>query len=422
MNEIPTADEFALQAVPENARRGSIGLAATTAAWIITMSTLYTGAVLAGGLTFWEMLTVAGSGMLLLGVIAFFQSYGGARYGVTTTILADRVFGVWVGKSIAVGIAFMLGVGWFGWQLAFFGETVSAYWGDHFLGQSRIAIIWGATLIALTTIVGYRALSTLSLFAVPLIVVLSLWGIAMAISKAGGWALISTAVPSAERLTLWEGIGLVVGNGIIGALVMPDLARFGRSPIVSSFASSGGYVFGGLFLIVCGGLITYAMGRSDGDLPGAMRDIGFGFFGFTILLLAQWTTNNNNLYSGSLAFTSVVGGKKSIVIVGMTALGVIIALAGIHDVFVPFLLTLGIAVAPITGVMIAEYWKCRTHLPEALLARRSRRYDIAAILSVCIGVVAALSVPVLPPPLTGILTSFLVHALFSRAEQKGLVG
>lgn len=397
-----------MERVKEEDKRGVIGLSATTAAWIITMSTLFTGSVLANGLDFSGMVTAAFLGMLVLTSIAFFQAWGGAETGATTAMLASSVFGRIPGAGIALVIAFVLGVGWFGWQLSFLGQTVNAYWPDHFLGQPKTAMVWSAILMIGTTVVGYRALSYLSLFAVPMIVVLSIWGIMAATEQSGGWSAMMASQAKAEPISLLTAIGLVIGNGIIGSLVMPDLSRFGRTPFAGAMATAGGYFFGGMFLILAGAMITYApVGGESGDLPAAMKELGFGLFGFLILLFAQWTTNNNNLYSGSLAFSSLLGGRKALVVCVMGLLGLAIAIAGVQELFVPLLMLLGAIFPPVCGVMIARFWVGGRRFSEDVVA-----VDYAALAFAGLGILIASLIDFLPTAVSGFLTAFIAYAIY----------
>lgn len=398
--------EEARAPIPREERRSALGLGATTAAWIITMSTLYTGGVLARGLGFGEMLAATLLGMGILWLVGLAQGWTGAARGLTTSDLAAGAFGVWGGRVFGVLIAFVLGLGWFGWQLSFFGNTVAAYWEGAWLAEPKVAMTWGAVLMTVTTVVGYRALSALSTAAVPLIVILSIWGIALAVDRAGGWSSLAASRLTGEPIGLIAGIGLVVGNGIIGAIVFPDLARFARSGRIGGLAAASGYFVGGVFLILAGATITYAVPDSGGDLPGALREIGFGLAGFLILLLAQWTTNNNNLYSGSLGLDFVIGHGRTAVVIGMAVLGLAIALAGIEHYFVPLLNFLGTFFPPFAGVMIADAWVARG-------ATSRRRLNPAAAAAATAGIAAALALSAFPAPVTGLVTATFVYTMLA---------
>lgn len=350
-----STQRFDLEGASDLRTKGVIPLAATTAAWIITMSTLYTGAILVTGMGIERALLAAVFGMLFLAFVTALQSFIGAKSGMSTAELSAVVFGALTGRIIAVVIAFVLGVGWFAWQLSFLGLTISAFFEDAFLARPQAAIVWSGALIMGTTLVGFRALSALSVVAVPLIVLLSVWGIAKSILLSGGLSALSLAGGGSETMTMAAGISIVIGNGVIGAVVMPDIARFGKTATQAAGATAIGYFFGGLFLIAAGATVTVATGQVDGDLPVALRNIGLGQAGFLILFFAQWTTNNNNLYSASVSLASVVPIQRAKLVIPMGIIGLFIALFGIHEHFVPLLNFLGILFAPLAGTIVGFY-------------------------------------------------------------------
>ncbi len=410
MNEV--FEDHSVEEVPVEDRRGFLSVSATTAAWIITMSTCYTGSVLAMGLNFADALYAAILGMTVLASFGFLQAWTGARSGLGTTLIANKVFGVIGGRVFALLMSFVLGVGWFAWQLSFFGHTVSAYWDQSFWGRPEIAMIWGGILIITSTFIGYRALEALSLFAVPLIIILSLWGLHLAIEEAAGWQGLFISERQGEAMSFIDAVGIVVGNGVIGAVMFADLTRYSRTPLLGGIAASMGYFIGGVFLILAGAVVTYVVAVPGGDLPLAMRELGFGMFGFLILLFAQWTTNNNNLYSGSLAFTSVIGHGKCIVVPVMGGVGLLIALSGVQDYFVPLLLILGAFVPPVAGVMIADIWGVRKFVLSKGLVSETQR-NASAVGSAIIGGIAAYNWDFGLASVTGLLTAFFLHYLIS---------
>ncbi|MDI5789226.1 hypothetical protein PO124_14700 [Bacillus licheniformis] len=68
-------------------------------------------------------------------------------------------------------MALTLGIGWFGWQVAFFGTTISEMFPGVWLAKPEVAIVWGGILMILTAFIGYRGLAALSFIAVPLVVI-----------------------------------------------------------------------------------------------------------------------------------------------------------------------------------------------------------------------------------------------------------
>ena len=76
-----------------------------------------------------------------------------------------------------------------------------------------------------------------------------------------------------------------------------------------------------------------------------------------VLILAQWTTNNTNIYSASLNF-SIIFSKipKYILTVGAGVVGITLAMLGIYDNFIMFLSFLSVLIPPVGGIYAADYF------------------------------------------------------------------
>ncbi|MBB6675661.1 purine-cytosine permease family protein [Cohnella nanjingensis] len=354
-------EDYSITAVPGDERKSVLNIAVTCCAWIISMSTLFAGGALASGLTFGQSLLAGALGMLILAVIGFFQGWMGAKYGVSTTVLARHAFGRAGAGLFGLVLSITLGIGWFAWQIAFFGLTIEQMFPDAWFADHTVAMVWGGILMLTTAFIGYKGLAAISFIAVPLVFILSIWGIVAAVDHAGSFDALLHAQPSSGTgMTLFAGITLVVGNAALGAVVFPDITRYGKTPLKGGLGASLGYFLGGLFCVGAGAAITLAAQvpglGSTPNIPAAMAQIGLGFFAFLILVFAQWTTNDNNLYTGALGLRNVVKLPKFVLVLAMGLAGIAIAVVGIQDQFVPFLNTLGTYVPPIAGIMVADHW------------------------------------------------------------------
>ncbi|MFL0365845.1 cytosine permease [Pseudobacillus sp. 179-B 2D1 NHS] len=423
VRKIPQAqtDDFAVTSVPAEQRKSSVNIAITSCAWIISLSTIVTGGALIQGLNFKNAIFAAIFGMLILAVYGFFQGVMGAKYGISTTVLARQAFGRYGASLFGIVLALTLGVGWFGWQVAFFGTTISEMFPNVWLAQPEVAIVWGGILMMCTAFIGYRGLAALSFIAVPLVVILSIWGIVSAVNYSGSWHALLSFEPAGDPMTVFAGITIVVGNAALGAVVFPDVTRYAKSAASGGISASVGYFLGGVFCIIAGAAMAIAAQVPDigstPNIPAAMSKLGLGFFAFLILIFAQWTTNDNNLYTGSLGLRNVVKIPKKVLVICMGVIGILIALMGIQDMFVPFLSFLGLYVPPIAGVMIADHWivgpKIRNKKYEFGPGSAYSGLNIAAIVSVVIGgfVTSKLSFGI--GPINSTLLAFLIYIVLT---------
>ena len=115
-----------------------------------------------------------------------------------------------------------------------------------------------------------------------------------------------------------------------------------------------GFMVANSFVILAGYVITVACNTTDVSV--ALSRI-FGAWSLVMLIFAQWTTNDNNLYFSSLATTVAFPQfkKKHIVLV----FGIIATIAGafgLINYFTIWLGFLGTGIPPIAGILILDYF------------------------------------------------------------------
>ncbi|MFC4403403.1 purine-cytosine permease family protein [Gracilibacillus xinjiangensis] len=425
-NKSTNFEDYSISPVPADQRKSTLNVSITSCAWIISLSTIFTGGALVAGLDFQNAVLAAIFGMLILAVIGYFQGWMGAKYGVSTTMLTRQAFGRYGANLFGVLLALTMGIGWFGWQIAFFGMTIAEMFPDQWFAEPRIAMIWGGTLMILTALIGYRGLAILSMIAVPLVAILSVWGLAEAVNHLGSWNALFTTEPTGDPITLFAGITIVVGNAVAGAIVFADVTRYGKTAKKGGFAASIGYFLGGVFCVVAGAAMALAAQvpalGSTPNIPAAMSQIGLGFFAFLILVFAQWTTNDNNLYTGSLGLRNVINVRKSVIVVLLGVLGLGIALIGIQDYFVPFLNALGTYVPPIAGVMIADHWIVKPKILQKSYqfgeGTTYAKWNIAAIISTVLAGIIGSQLHIGITAINSIIIGFVLYIVIAYILKK----
>ena len=352
--------DYATSAVPEDQRKSGVNLFVTTAGWIICLSTMFTGGTLISGLSFSRSIIAAIIGMMILTLFAAPLAAIGGKFGVSTTMLTRHALGKTGSNIFGIVNALLLGIGWFAWQAAFFGLTLSELLPNTFLVNPIVGALIGGVLMTITAMYGYKGIAVLSFIAVPLIIVLSLFGGIAGIEQTGGWNALLAKPASGTEFTLFAGITIVVGNAASGAVVLSDITRYAKSAKMGAVSAAGGYLVGGVFCILCGGAMAIAVNvpgiGTTPNLPKVMLAIGLGIGALIILILAQWTTNTANVYSGALGVGTFMPFRHKNIVLVMGIVGTILAISNIYEYFIPFLNILGTVVPPIAGVILADYY------------------------------------------------------------------
>jgi len=408
-------DDYAVKPVAASQRRSAFQIALVTAGYCITTSGLFTGAAIATGLSLFQAIVAILIGNTLLAVYSGLIGAASAKYGVSTTLLARHAFGRSGAKVIsAIGAITLLG--WYAVQTGLFGETIHAALPSFgVLSSPRVAALWGGILMMQTAYVGYRGLEMLSKIAIPALIPLAVWGIVDTVSRTDGWSALFAAEPS-QPFSFTEAIVLTVGSFAVGAVVQADISRYAKDQKASWIACIMGYVIANSFMIIAGAITVLATG--SGDLPAAMVAAGLSIPALVILIAAQWTTNDNNLYSASLALSNIFKMKKSKIVLIWGIIASVFGFLGIVDYFIPWLNVLGILIPPIAGVMIADYY---------IVHKRNYRFGEGTEYSQVVwpafaawagGIAAGMFIPVGIPSINAIVISFLAHIILMQGCKK----
>lgn len=325
------------------------------------LSGLAVGGVLADGLSFREMCIVCVAGAFIVFLLATTCALVSAYTHLATSFNCRRAFGVGGAKLIGVIFCFC-NFGWYAFQADLFGNTISSVVKQ--LGGPEIApvlfTVLGGLAMSTTAVFGFKAIKRLSEIGLPLLFILCI----AAVLKTGRlipFKEIVSAGPVGSRISIPAGISIVVGSFAVGIAMMGDFSRFCKSGKDCAVGISLGYFWGYIPVMMCGAFFTYAF-RNWNVVEVMIVSLGMGVFGAVVLVLGQWTTNDNNLYGSVLGLMNTLDGVSRIPRMRLTLiLGTVstaIAALGVYRYFVDFLSILGVFITPITGILIADFYIC----------------------------------------------------------------
>ena len=354
-------EDYSLQSVPLAKRKSWVDLAVVWIGIAVVMSAIFRGMMIGLGLgKITSILVSYFLGEIILIVVMVFIGYVGAKTGLSTPLIANHSFGRIGAIIISLSIALSL-IGWFGVQAAFFARTVQFYFGTHF--SLPLFSFFCGILMMIPAIFGIRGLSTLSWIASPFMIMIFVAGIfKMGFHFLPSETLISLAKahqPDPYPLTIGMAASIVAGGFIVGATTSADIFRYARPRKKDIFAAATLAMFVSAFLHLVGSFFAMNTGVYHESLPDLIignQYLGFGFVGFIVLLLAQWTTNDSNLYSSVLALNNIFRIKrwKMTLIAGIFASA--FAAFGILERLELFLILLTVSIGPIAGIFICDHY------------------------------------------------------------------
>ncbi|UCC41109.1 MAG: cytosine permease [Candidatus Aminicenantes bacterium] len=363
-------EDFSLQSVPLNQRKKWINLAVIWIGIAVVMSAIFRGMMIGLGLGKISSVIISYilGEIILIGMMGF-AGYIGAQTGFSTPLIANFSFGRIGAILVSLCIAFSL-IGWFGVQAAFFARTIQFYFGTNF-SLPVFSFLCGI-LMMIPAIFGIRGLSVLSWVASPFMIVIFIWGIIkMGFQFLPSETLISLAInhqPDPYPITLGTAASIVAGGFIVGATTSADIFRYARPRFKDIFLAASIAMVVSAFLHLVGSVLAMNTGVYHERLPELIIDnqyLGLGFIGFLVLLLAQWTTNDSNIYSSVLALNNIFRTKRWIITIIAGVVASLFAAFGILEMLGTFLTILTVSIGPIGGIFICDYY----------FLRRMRKYD-----------------------------------------------
>ena len=217
------------------------------------------------------------------------------------------------------------------------------------------SIVWGVIMLA-TACAGFKGLKWLNYIAVPLLVIVCLYGLIAGIVAHDGGAAIAAYAPETS-MGLVYGISMVVASFALGGVISADYCRFAKSRADVVKSSIVGVMPAGLFMLLTGALMSIVTGQYD--ISAILVSLGVPILGLVALVLATWTTNVTNAYSGGLALSNLLGfdEKRFKVTTGVAgAIGTLLAAFGLLNAFQGFLSLMSALIPTLAGVIIAAYW------------------------------------------------------------------
>lgn len=342
--------EYSLEAVPESARKGFWNMFFVMVGFTFFSASMSVGAKLGNGLDLSGFIWACIIGGVILSAYCGVLAFIGASTGMTMDLLCRRAFGT-KGSYLS---SFLLGftqIGWFGVGVAMFSIPAAELLG---VNEWVLTIIAGLLMTA-TAATGMKGLEIVAYISVPLIVILGVYSMITAGVEGGGLAAIFGQ--SAGKISLFTGVGYVIGSFISGGTATPNFIRFAKNRKVAVWTTVIAFFLGNT-LMFCFGAIGGAFTGKE-DIFYVMIAQGLAIPALIVLGANIWTTNNNALYTGGLGLANITGKPMKHLTWVAGIIGTALAIWLYYN-FVGWLNILNCALPPIGMIVILDYFKNRS--------------------------------------------------------------
>ncbi|HGN1706539.1 TPA: cytosine permease [Providencia rettgeri] len=362
-------EDYSLARVPQSARRPFYEVLILRIGALACVSQVMLGAALGYGLTFWQAFWATMLGSVILQVVSWGLGAAACREGMSISLLSrwagfGKLGSALIGGAIAISL-----MGWFGVQNGFFADGM--YKATNVLTPGTWSLITGIA-VTVITVYGYRFLSITANISTPLFLFALGWATYNLLSGQDIGVLINDTEPAGPLMTMPAAITMVAGGFIIAAVTTPDISRFMKGPKDVFWMTLIGTFFGELLVNMIAVLMALSLRTSQVfDLMMALT----GLLGASIVIFSTIKMNDINLYSSSLGFSTLLNAmfnkrfdrRYLTWVIGI--FGTIASMLGILDNFIGFLIYLGIAIPPVAGIMVIDYYVLKRDRKELDVTR-----------------------------------------------------
>lgn len=416
MSHATPDSDYPLSEVPNGARKGLFSTAILLFGFTFFTATMFAGGKIGMAFDFTTLLWAAVIGNLLLGLYAAVLGLIACRSGLNSVLMGRFCFGE-VGSKLSDMLLGFTQIGWYAWGTATIAIILVKILGLPESLTIPLMVLFGFGF-CVTAFIGYKGLDLLSRVAVPAMLVLLVVSLWIATRDIGGLAGLLAVEPK-ESMSLSVAITLVFGTFVSGATQATNWTRFAKSGRVAVLASLFGFFIGNGLMIVAGayGAIVY----QQPDVVEVLVLQGLSMAAVIMLFLNLWTTQDNTIYNFAAAGCNLLrtGKRKTVTLVG-AGIGTLLAIGGMYEMLIPFLILLGSVIPPIGGVIMADFFYGHRARYPKLADVRLPAFNWVGLGAYLIGALSAYFSPWVAP-LVGIAVAALAYVVLFELN-KALVG
>ncbi len=403
---VEAREDFPLSEVPTESRKSLWSTSVILLGFTFFTATMWGGGSLGVAFPFGQLIGLIVLGNLLLGLYVAILGFIAFKTGLNSVLLARFGFGDLGSKWPDIALGFTQ-VGWYAWGTA----TVSIVFVQLLNLPEWLRIpfmIFFGFAFCWTAYVGYRGLERLSIISVPAMTILIVWSLTVSTRDAGGFSELLGITPTAT-MTAGAAITIVFGTFVSGGTQATNWTRFAKTGKIAILASLFAFFIGNGLMVFAGayGAIVY----QQPDIVDVLTTQGLLLAGIIMLFLNIWTTQDNTVYNFSVAGCNLLRteNRKRLTIIG-AAIGTVLAILGMYDWLVPWLLLLGTFIPPIGGVIMADFFYKHKGKYPALDRVKMKKLNYAGLGAYVIASIIAYVSPGVAP-VNGIIAAIIVYIL-----------
>ena len=341
--------DYTFERVPKDSRKKFWPMFFIMLGFTFFSASMSVGAKLGNGLDLNGFIWAVLLGGLILACYTGVLGYVGSESGLSFDLLARRSFGQY-GSYLPSAMIGLTQIGWFGVGVAMFAIPAA----EVLHVSPWILIILAGICMTASAYFGIRGMEIVSYVSVPLIAVLGIYSMVTATAQGGG--LNAIFEKSTGGITLFSGIGLVIGSFVSGGTATPNFTRFAKSTKVAVITTVIAFFIGNTLMFAFGA-VGGAFTEMD-DIFYVMIAQGLTVPALIVLGANIWTTNDNALYTGALGLSNITRIRKRPLVIVAGIIGTATAMWLYYN-FIGWLNFLNATLPPIGLILVLDYFMHR---------------------------------------------------------------
>ena len=342
--------DYTNESVPASARKGFGSMFVIMLGFTFFSASMWTGVDLANGLDLTGFVLSIVIGGIILAAYTGALGYIGCDTGLSFDLLSRRAFGKQGSKipSLLIGVT---QIGWFGVGAAMFAIPAAQVINPDSTILAYVFVLLVGVCMTGSAYFGIKGLEIVSAISVPLIAILGTYAMVLATVQGGG--LDAIFAKSTGGLTVFSGVGLVIGSFVSGGTATPNFVRFAKNNKIAVLTTVIAFFIGNTLMFCFGGVAGAFTGSND--IFWVMIDLNLGIWAFLVLGANIWTTNDNALYTGALGLSNITGKAKKPMVIGAGIIGTAAAMWLYYN-FCDWLTLLNATLPAVGVILIADYF------------------------------------------------------------------
>lgn len=401
--------DYSLEPVPKASRKKFWPMFFIMLGFTFFSASMSVGAKLGNGLDFKGFSIAVLIGSTILSIYTGVLGYIGSKTGMSLDLLAQRSFGKY-GSFLPSALITFTQIGWFGVGVAMFAVPAA-----DVLGVSPVLLvaIAGACMTA-SAYFGVKGLEIVSYISVPLIAILGIYSMITATNEGGG--LVAIFAKSSGELSIFAGVGLVIGSFVSGGTATPNFTRFAKSNKVAVITTVIAFFIGNTLMFAFGAVGGAFTGKDD--IFYVMIAQGLLVPALIVLGANIWTTNDNALYTSGLGLSNITKVRKRPMVLVAGVVGTVTAI-WLYNNFVSFLNILNATLPPVGAIIMLDFFLNKDNYKEDSVVES--KVNIGSILGVIAGAVVGNLVKVGIASVNAMITACVIYLIFyavTKAKKK----